>query len=72
MTPEDAFRIAYVTTGEIQRRVNVSGAAISQAVKVGNFPKPMELDERMHIWPRETVEQKIKDWAAALASRRNK
>lgn len=72
MTPETVFRVAYVTTAEIQRRVNVSRAAISQAVKAGKFPKPLDLDGSIHIWPREAVEQNIKDWAKALTTRRNK
>ncbi|QQM18241.1 hypothetical protein PQD73_gp098 [Stenotrophomonas phage Salva] len=70
MTNEDVFRTRYVTAGEVQKRVRVSRAAISNAVKLGKFPKPLDLDEVISIWNREDVEQAIRDWAKAVETRR--
>lgn len=70
MTNEDVFRTLYVTAGEVQKRVRVSRAAVSNAVKLGKFPKPLDLDEVISIWKRDDVEQAIRDWAKAVELRR--
>lgn len=72
MSNEIEFRVAYVTSGEICRRVRITPAALSIALKAGKFPKPLALDERTNIWKRDEVEDHIEAWAADLLARRNK
>lgn len=65
MNPTVQFRVLYVTSGEIQKRVGITRSALTQAVQAGKFPGPLDLEEKLHIWDRSAVEAEIIAWANA-------
>lgn len=74
-TPEPAqarFDRAYISSGEICRRMNVSRATVLQARRRGLLPDPIAIDNaNVYVWEREAVEPYLSAWALLLGVRRN-
>lgn len=74
-TPEPAqarFDRAYISSGEICRRMGVSRATVLQARRRGLLPDPIAIDNaNVYVWERATVEPYLSAWALLLGVRRN-
>ena len=73
--PESAqvrFDRAYISSGEICRRMNVSRATVLQARRRGLLPDPVAIDDaHVYVWERAAVEPYLAAWALVLGVRRN-
>jgi len=58
----DEFKRKYVTSKEICDRLGISCSGLSKALSRKTFPEPLNLKIGIHIWEREFIEPKIKEW----------
>lgn len=66
------FDRAYISSGEICRRVRVSRATVLQARRRGLLPDPVAIDNaNVYVWEREAVEPYLAAWELLLGVRRN-
>lgn len=68
---QKTFDEEYITTSEIQKRVNVTRSTILQARRRGLLPNPIIVPGNgAFIWKRADVEPYLQAWEVSLACRR--
>lgn len=70
-TAQQKFDDAYITSGEIRKRLRIGRGTLSRATSRGYLPNHIETEDgALYLWERHAIEPVLKEWGERLTQRR--
>lgn len=70
-TPQEKFDKTYITSKEIQKRLNVNGSTVTRARRKGLLPSPIVVNGwNGYVWERELIKGNLDAWEITLSASR--
>lgn len=70
-TAQDRFSRIYISSAEIQKKLELTRSALLYARKTGKLPGAIDVSEgRIFVWERETIQPYLDAWQMVLNARR--